>query len=89
MLCPAIDVTTSATRLEFEPDETPRAQCAKCQAPLQIHQPEPSIPDRFLGTCARCRSWYFISCTADRTEGVMVLLPTLDALQKALTEQKG
>jgi uncharacterized protein YbaR (Trm112 family) len=45
--------------------------CPCCPDNLVVHQPDPEMPDRLLGTCEECKSWYLI----DAESGVMALLP--------------
>ncbi len=54
-----------------------RARCTECESPLVIHQPDPRLPDRLLGTCEGCKSWHLI----DGKRGVMALLPDEEALR--------
>ncbi|WP_435019252.1 hypothetical protein TA3x_001195 [Tundrisphaera sp. TA3] len=34
--------------------------CPQCKTPLDLMQPDPDLPDRFLGACASCKGWYHI-----------------------------
>ncbi len=34
--------------------------CPRCQHPLTIHLPDPDLPDRLLGTCSECKSWFLL-----------------------------
>jgi hypothetical protein len=45
--------------------------CARCHDVLDRHQPDDELPDRLLGTCPCCSSWYLIDASAC----VMYLLP--------------
>ena len=51
--------------------------CARCQSPLDRHQPDIERPDRLLGTCCECRAWYLID---DRVH-VMFALPDVRTLR--------
>jgi hypothetical protein len=44
--------------------------CLDCQTELVLHQPDPDLPDRLLGTCVKCKSWFLI----EAAEGVLVPL---------------
>jgi hypothetical protein len=50
------------TQLSIEPVYSPRTgilfQCPQCGHALALHQPDPELPDRLLGTCEECKSWY-------------------------------
>jgi hypothetical protein len=48
-------------------------ECACCQGILEVHQPDLERPDRLLGTCAECGSWFLI----DNEARVMLPLPDL------------
>jgi hypothetical protein len=48
-----------------------RVGCPNCQCELSVHQPDLELPDRMLGTCPECKSWYLM----DWVEGVMLLMP--------------
>ena len=37
------------------------ADCPNCGDELLIHQPDPETPDRLLGTCDECKSWYLLN----------------------------
>ena len=47
--------------------------CTGCDASLDIHQPDPESPDRFLGTCPDCGAWFLI----DDQVHLMILVPDL------------
>ncbi len=53
--------------------------CQGCDAPLSIHQPDLNAPERLLGTCGGCGSWYLIDCDRD----IIVLLPDTVGLRNA------
>src|SRR3954447_11206509 len=56
-----------------------KARCTKCQLPLELHQPDPELPERLLGTCEGCNAWYLM----DVANGVMVPLPVEELLDRA------
>jgi hypothetical protein len=39
--------------------------CGTCGAPLDLHQPDPDLPDRFLGTCRVCKAWWLLDGASD------------------------
>ncbi|MCA1685243.1 MAG: hypothetical protein LC745_04540, partial [Planctomycetia bacterium] len=45
--------------------------CARCHAPLERHQPDEEQPERLLGTCGGCGTWYLV----DLASSVMIALP--------------
>jgi hypothetical protein len=62
-------------RIHFECSD--EVLCARCQTPLDRHQPDVDLPDRLLGTCCGCRAWYLID---DRLR-IMFSLPDVRALR--------
>jgi hypothetical protein len=36
------------------------SHCPICRNPLAIHQPDPKLPNRLLGTCSHCLTWLLI-----------------------------
>jgi hypothetical protein len=56
-------------------------QCPNCGVPLAIHQPEEQSPDRLLGTCEDCHSWFLL----DLVGQTMVQLPEVGALRSSRT----
>lgn len=36
------------------------ACCPKCEERLALHQPDPELDDRLLGTCGECKTWYLL-----------------------------
>lgn len=40
--------------------------CRDCGAPLDVCQPDPNLPDRFLATCPDCLTWFLIETTSDQ-----------------------
>lgn len=52
-----------------EPDSTESdALCRKCGSDLTLHQPDPEMPDRILGTCDECKAWYLFDGDSERVE---------------------
>lgn len=49
--------------------------CRNCGVPLDLHQPGVEFPDRLLGTCEECGSWFLVDLTPDGQTGVVVHLP--------------
>jgi hypothetical protein len=52
-------------------DDASASRCACCRRPLTLHQPDPGRPDRLVGTCEGCRTWFIINYDT----GMMVRLP--------------
>ena len=57
--------------------------CLSCNTLLEIHQPESGFPDRMLGTCHHCHSWYLWDFDSQTNQAVMVQLPDQGYFQKA------
>ncbi len=56
---------------ESNPDFLAEVRCPRCEACLNIHEPDCDLPDRLLATCGACLSWYLIDCSTER----MIRLP--------------
>jgi hypothetical protein len=67
----SIHLALDLIRLDADPDERSRRKCPRCDNDLMVHQPDEQWPDRLLGACAECRSWFLI----DVDGKVMVRLP--------------
>jgi hypothetical protein len=35
--------------------------CRRCASDLTLHQPDPEMPERLLGTCGDCKTWYLLT----------------------------
>jgi hypothetical protein len=53
-----------------EPDsiEVDPLVCRKCASVLTLHQPDSDMPDRILGTCGGCKTWYLFNGDLDDVE---------------------
>jgi hypothetical protein len=51
--------------------------CRGCGAPLDVCQPDPHLPDRFLATCPDCLSWSLVESTGDQSIAWMTSLDPL------------
>jgi hypothetical protein len=40
--------------------ETVPQVCRACGSELDLHQPDPEMPERLLGTCGDCKTWYLL-----------------------------
>lgn len=56
---------------ESNPDCLAEVGCPQCDAYLAIHEPDRELPDRLLGICGGCGSWFMI----DSRAGLMLRLP--------------
>src|SRR5215831_3941629 len=66
-------------------DDAAGMACPRCHAYLSIHQPDQELPDRLLGTCEDCRSWFLINAAS----GVIVRLPSEEELERARSRSLG
>lgn len=41
-------------------DEIIPQVCRACGSELALHQPDPEMPERLLGTCGDCKTWYLL-----------------------------
>lgn len=47
-------------RSDPSPDGMISITCIHCDSPLALHMPDPNRPERLLGICEECRTWYLI-----------------------------
>jgi hypothetical protein len=59
--------------LAADSDEPCHLYCLNCEAPLDLHIPDPQDPDCVLGTCEECGAWFL----ADLAAGAIAWLPKL------------
>jgi hypothetical protein len=85
MVSMTISVPMRATRFATTPEGIASVRCLNCDSPLELHQPDPELPERLLASCGQCDGWHVISLTADQTEAVIVLLPDCDTLRHTVT----
>src|SRR6516162_4174495 len=45
---------------EPDPHEDAPVVCCTCGGDLSLHQPDPEMPERILGTCCDCKAWYLL-----------------------------
>jgi hypothetical protein len=45
--------------------------CPTCTGSLTVHQPDPDLPNRLLGVCHDCKSWFFLGA---RKKAVQLLI---------------
>ena len=66
-------------------DSLANIHCLACAGPLDFHQPDPDLPQRMLGTCDSCKTWYLITFTQASDDVVLVQLPVDSALPPTRT----
>lgn len=47
-------------------DDLSAVVCPDCCRPLTLHQPDERLPDRLIGTCDTCPSWFLIETASAR-----------------------
>jgi len=62
--------------------DTISVRCVHCSTPLTLHQPDPGLPERLLGTCERCKHWFLMDLLPDQTNGVLVRLPDAQVIRE-------
>ncbi len=45
---------------ERDSTEITALACQRCGSDLALHQPDPQMPERILGTCGDCKSWFLL-----------------------------
>jgi len=78
---------TVMARLDVLPFATPAedltwVRCVHCKSPLDLLQPEVQFPERLLGICEECSSWYFIQLVLERSEVIMLQIPEQRSLRE-------
>ncbi|MBX6315178.1 MAG: hypothetical protein IRY99_20050 [Isosphaeraceae bacterium] len=63
-----------------------KIDCLHCGTPLEIHQPEGGLPERLLGTCEHCHSWYLWDLGPAGDWAALVLLPAARHVLKTLED---
>jgi len=76
---PSILLSLDVKRLTYDPADPGIVQCTSCHDSLIMHQPDENVPDRLLGTCPECRTWFLIYSDTE----VMVKLPDENTLRHA------
>ena len=56
-------------------------QCPVCRGQLMVHQPDERLPERLLGTCRSCFTWFLI----DSGDGITLRVPGTDTLKGTST----
>ncbi len=63
--------------------------CLRCESNLDINQPEAEVPDRLLGVCSDCGSWYLIDIDPETESDIVVMrIPDAQELRDAISSTK-
>jgi hypothetical protein len=64
--------------------------CEHCQEPLNLHQPDESLPSQLLATCGSCSRWFsLVGVDAEGSEYLMVELPSRSQLEVIRSKRSG
>jgi hypothetical protein len=62
----------------------PEPRCGHCREPLNLHQPDESLPSHLLATCSACFRWFsLLALDEDSSECLMVELPDKPEIENA------
>jgi hypothetical protein len=56
--------------------------CRACGAVLDVCQPDPNLPDRFLATCPDCLTWFLVETSSDQSTAWIASLAPLVGLAR-------
>jgi hypothetical protein len=68
-------VTFRLERISVTMGQEEPASCPRCREILDVTQPDPEAPDRLIGTCTGCGSWFLMEQSPDGSALDMVALP--------------
>jgi hypothetical protein len=83
----ATPVLLRFARIPIPPDGPVSVDCMECDSSVEIHQPDSELPDRMLGTCEQCQTWYLLECDPDAGQAALILLPDSSLLRGLLENQ--
>jgi hypothetical protein len=78
-------LTFDVIRLGRDREDGSEVPCPACHHDLTFHQPDPECPDRLLGTCEACRTWFLVHAAA----GLMLRLPDEEDVRDADPVSRG
>jgi hypothetical protein len=68
-------ISMSLLEMPYDQVAHPGARCLECRGELELHQPDPSVPERMLATCSACKTWYLLDAPSADSPVVMIVLP--------------
>jgi hypothetical protein len=68
-------VTFRLERISINTGPEEPTSCPRCREMLDLSQPDPEDPDRLIGTCSGCGSWFLIEQSQEGLVLDMVALP--------------
>jgi hypothetical protein len=81
-----LDLSLEVASLPMPDNALTPIPCPRCGLSLGIHQPDAEFPDQLLGTCDGCGTWFLVAVAPDGNEAVVVYLPTVDLVERTLSE---
>jgi hypothetical protein len=60
--------------------------CLNCSLPLFLSQPDLDAPERLLGVCGQCKSWFLVDLIPDQRQGIIWRLPDIEVIQRLSVE---
>ncbi len=85
----SFDIRVRVTGLAVLPEGIQHQRCVACGSPLEVHQPDPDVSHRLLGSCSceECGIWYSLIVTPDRGGTYLIRLPSVAELTEAITRR--
>jgi hypothetical protein len=84
-----VALTLTMLRFSTLPENSGGGRCINCGVVLELHQPDIGSPDRLVGICETCGSWFVIDLVPGTDEAVMFLLPVDFRADRAQTTREG
>jgi hypothetical protein len=85
-----IQIPMKATLFRPGPDGFSSIACLSCDERLDLLQPGEDLPDRLMGVCSHCcdncGSWHIIDHLPEKSEAMIVLLPSSLAFREAMAD---
>jgi hypothetical protein len=79
-----ITVSLEAAAVPIDPRHPGRIDCRRCGQGLDLNQPDPEDPDRWLGTCPACGCWQVVEVLDEERTALVVVLPVVEVVRKSI-----
>ncbi|HWE37458.1 MAG TPA: hypothetical protein VG406_12890 [Isosphaeraceae bacterium] len=79
-----VTVPLEAAAVPIDPRRPGRIGCRRCGRALELNQPDPDDPDRWLGTCPACGCWQVVEILDGERMALVVVLPVVDLVREAI-----
>ncbi len=86
---PQKTISVRLSRVSTRAEDHKALLCMQCGESLELHQPDSGFPNRMLGTCDACRTWFLLDLIPGEPAAVMVVLPDNGFFLDALGEGGG